>query len=507
MLPREYSVITLGRTAVSGVPHVYLDLARGKLDCGSIPNGAILVHAAAEVRRAASDGGHAARFHRVNVKGTARLIEALRPKRLAHIVLLSTTDVYAESDERIREDSTLDPATPYAKSKLEAERLVERAGVPVSILRLGNIYGPGEDAFQKLIPVAIRAALAGEAITIYGSGSARRDFVFVEDVARAVKIVIEKRLAGVFNIVSGRAVSVMDVVGLINTITGNSAGVNRVAGSETGERDRIFAPSLLRKFGWSAKTPLRSGLKREIEAVLESRPVVAIDLDGTLLDYWTRCYRLYAEYFGARAVSFAGYRRAKRSGCSEREIAQRHVADVDAYLAWKAAGIESWDLLASDRLAEGSLDLLRALHREFRVVLLTARRRPRLLRRQLERLSILPYFERVIATEDKAGALRQISASWYIADTEVDIAAAKAAGVRIAAAAWGLRSAGLLRKYGPDAIRPRLEFRRILGVCRSTITAAASAEKNSSSWCLKERMPRARPATASNSSSSYRDSP
>jgi phosphoglycolate phosphatase-like HAD superfamily hydrolase len=340
------------------------------------------------------------------------------------------------------------------------------------VARFGSIYGPGEEAFGKLIPTAIRAAISREPIPVIGEGAALRDVLFVDDATRAVRIMLARKATGIYNVLSGNPVSVMQVVTAINSLTRNPAGVRYVDRSAT-ESNRVFAPSNLRTFNWAPKTPLPVGLKREIVASLKQRPIVAVDLDGTLLDHWTRMYRPYRDYLAARRIiplTLAAYKRQKRGGRSEAALATAALAkgEVAGYLAWKRKHIEDWSLLCTDTLNHESLTLLGTLNRRFRVVLVTSRHSPRLLKRQLQRLSIQEQFFKVIAVggedsptakADVLKALQQESEEpiWYIADSEEDVSAARRAGVRVAVVSWGLRGAAFLRKQKPDRLIRRAD--------------------------------------------------
>jgi nucleoside-diphosphate-sugar epimerase/phosphoglycolate phosphatase-like HAD superfamily hydrolase len=431
-LAERYRVITLGRQGLDGFEHIAFDLRKTRrLPVAEIPPGAILVHAAAEVRRSQGDDTDPARFHRINVEGTERLLRAITPCAVSYVLYLSTTDVS-------------EPSTAYAQSKLAAEDLVRQFCRGAGIARLGSIYGPGEDAFGKLVPAAIRAAVAQQSVTAYGN--ARIDLLFVDDAARALVTMVSHRAAGLFDVVSGEPVRVMHVIETINSLAGNPAPVKRV---DAATCDRVFAPSALTAFGWKPSTPLPVGLRREIAAVRKRLPLVAIDLDGTLLDHWQRMYGLYRAYLtarGLRPLSFAAYRQQKRAGKSEAEIA----GTLPGYLEWKRARIEEWQWLSSDTLHVHGQALLQQLAPRAHLVLVTSRQRPRLVRRQLRALGILDCFTRIICVpgedpEAKTAAFRKLQPLWYIGDTEADIAAARRAGVRPAVVPWGLRSVAFLK--------------------------------------------------------------
>ena len=141
-------------------------------------------------------------FLHTNVTGTFTLLEATRnylqagkvpEKGLFRFVHLSTDEVHGSlepSDPPFRETSTFAPNSPYAASKAAADHLCRAYfrtyGVPTVVLRPSNNYGPYQFP-EKLIPLAILRALGGEKIPVYGDGKQVRDWLHVEDTARAVE--------------------------------------------------------------------------------------------------------------------------------------------------------------------------------------------------------------------------------------------------------------------------------------------------------------------------------
>jgi UDP-glucose 4-epimerase len=139
---------------------------------------------------------------------------------------VSTVDVYGPPQFLpLNEEHPTRPASFYGASKLAAEMLLrvfgERAAVPVTVLRLAQVYGPG-DTSRKAIPNFIRSALRGDAIVIQGDGSDERDYVFVDDVVIAIELALTRHASGTFNIAGGHACSIRDVVTAIARLTGNT---------------------------------------------------------------------------------------------------------------------------------------------------------------------------------------------------------------------------------------------------------------------------------------------
>ena len=156
----------------------------------------------------------------VNVLGTLRVLEAARRARVRKLVCSSSAAIFGELKHLpIREDHPCEPDTPYGVSKLAEEKhclayakLYELEAV---CLRYFNVYGLNQryDAYGNVIPIFARRMLRGETLTIYDDGEQTRDFVNVDDVARANILAAQAQgVSGVFNIGSGTALTVNELV-------------------------------------------------------------------------------------------------------------------------------------------------------------------------------------------------------------------------------------------------------------------------------------------------------
>jgi UDP-glucose 4-epimerase len=227
-----------------------------------------VIHAAALTKKSNPDATPPELYQAVNVDGTRALLAWLDAQPLAHLLYVSTCDVYGAPAGETSEATTPAPADPYAASKLTGEEVAreyaERRGIPWAVARLGNVYGPGEGAYGKLIPVVIGQALAGQPIRLHGAGATRRDCIYVGDVARALTWIAERRLAGVFNVVFGEADSLATIAKTVVRLAGSSSEIQFDASKPDGP-DRTFAPSRLVETGWRPQVALADGLATEIE--------------------------------------------------------------------------------------------------------------------------------------------------------------------------------------------------------------------------------------------------
>lgn len=163
----------------------------------------------------------------VNVDGTLNLLLAARDAGVQKFVLASSAAVYGDSPTLPkRENMTPEPLSPYAVSKLAGEHYCQTFtrsfGMDTISLRYFNVYGPRQDpnsAYAAAIPKFITRLLAQEPISIFGDGLQSRDFVFVEDVARANLLALDAPNAAgkVFNIATNRRVTLMELTSLLGS--------------------------------------------------------------------------------------------------------------------------------------------------------------------------------------------------------------------------------------------------------------------------------------------------
>jgi UDP-glucose 4-epimerase len=161
----------------------------------------------------------------VNVLGTIRLLEAAREEG-TRIVFASTGGaIYGECRRPARETAPRTPLAPYGTSKLAGEEYLKTYnrlyGTEHTALRYGNVYGPRQDPHGEagVVAIFLGRLARGEAPHIYGDGRQQRDYVFALDVARAT-LAAAGRPSGVFNVGTGAATSVLDLLQACLRVTG-----------------------------------------------------------------------------------------------------------------------------------------------------------------------------------------------------------------------------------------------------------------------------------------------
>jgi len=210
-------------------------------------------------------------FVATNVKGTQTLLDAARETDLDRFVQISTDEVYGQTlDGQSTETDPLDPRNPYAATKAGADHLARSYyttyGLPVSITRSSNNYGPRQHE-EKLIPKLIRRAANGESLPLYGDGSNVREWTYVIDNCRAVMEVFESGAPGeIYNIGSGEEHSNLAVAERIVGALDASEDLIQFVKDRPGHDQRYaLDTSKLSDLGWEPRWSFEEGLAETIE--------------------------------------------------------------------------------------------------------------------------------------------------------------------------------------------------------------------------------------------------
>jgi len=208
---------------------------------------------------------------RANALTVLRALEAARGAGGTRVLVVSTQRVYAPAAMPLREDSPLDPADPYALAKRTAEEwaLLYRAqyGVPAIVVRLFSSYGPGQLARSPLsgvIAIFVARALAGQPLVVHGPG--RRDFVYVSDAARGLRLALEHAdlHAGPYNLGSGVGTGLWELAELVRREVGSNVPIQARSGGEALDRvadlERASAD-----LGYRPRVMLAEGLRAYVE--------------------------------------------------------------------------------------------------------------------------------------------------------------------------------------------------------------------------------------------------
>lgn len=253
-----------------------------------------VIHLAAETHVDRSIDGPAD-FINTNIVGTYGLLEAALVhwrRRTARsegfrFLHVSTDEVYGalSEDGRFTEDSRYDPRSPYSASKAASDHLVRAwhhtFGLPILLTNCSNNYGPHQFP-EKLIPMMIIKGLAGELMPVYGRGLNVRDWLFVDDHARALTAVIEQGQIGETYLIGGNAeLRNIDVVNgicdamdvLVPRQGGYRTLISFVADRPGHDfRYAIDFSKLKSELGWSPQHSFEQGLRSTVRWYIENRP-------------------------------------------------------------------------------------------------------------------------------------------------------------------------------------------------------------------------------------------
>ncbi len=257
-----------------------------------------IMHLAAESHVDRSIDGPSA-FIQTNIVGTYALLEATRgywqgladeAKQAFRFHHISTDEVYGDLhgvDDLFTETTPYAPSSPYSASKAASDHLVRAwqrtYNLPVLITNCSNNYGPYHFP-EKLIPLVILNALEGKPLPVYGNGAQIRDWLFVEDHARALlKVVTEGKVGETYNIGGHNEQQNIDVVRSICALLeelapGKPAGVERYEQLITFVKDRpghdlryaIDASKIERELGWIPEETFASGLRKTVQWYLNN---------------------------------------------------------------------------------------------------------------------------------------------------------------------------------------------------------------------------------------------
>lgn len=203
-----------------------------------------------------------------------RLLTALAaapsPERRHFVFFSSGGTVYGNAPGRPSVES--DPCAPigrYGKAKREAEAMIERFardhGLPCTILRIANPYGypVPKSRVQGLIPHALRCATEGQPLTLWGDGSARKDFLYYTDFLAGLATVLQQRVTGTFNLCAGESHDLREVLSLVEQQTGAKIDLRLSPAPAWDVHDSRLDPTrFAHATGWRPLVPLAEGVRR-----------------------------------------------------------------------------------------------------------------------------------------------------------------------------------------------------------------------------------------------------
>ena len=256
-----------------------------------------VLHLAAEthVDRSLED---ATPFLRTNVLGTQVMIEAARRHGVKRFVHISTDEVYgsAPPEASFDESAAIRPSSPYAASKAGADLLVlsyvHTYGVPAIVLRCTNNYGPYQFP-EKLIPLMIANAMEDAPLPVYGDGLQARDWIHVEDYARAILAALRQGRPGeVYNVSAGRPRTNLEVIRTLLGLLVKPESLIAFVKDRPGH-DRRYALSSAKfreELGWQPRRSFEEGLAETVEWNRKNTAWIERCRSGAYRSYYERHY-------------------------------------------------------------------------------------------------------------------------------------------------------------------------------------------------------------------------
>ena len=217
-------------------------------------------------------------FLETNYMGTAALLDASLEYEVKRFHQISTDEVYGdlplESGEKFTETTPSAPHSPYSASKAAADMLAlayyNTYGLNVTVSRCSNNYGERQYP-EKLIPLAVKKAVSGENIPIYGDGKNVRDWIYVKDHCKAVEMILENGRAGeIYNIGADNELSNLEliekVIGTLEKLGVKDVGTEFVPDRKGHDRRyAVSAEKIRRELGFKAETDFDKKLPETVK--------------------------------------------------------------------------------------------------------------------------------------------------------------------------------------------------------------------------------------------------
>ena len=211
-----------------------------------------------------------------NVIGTLNYLEAARHNDVKRFIFASSGAPIGECEPPIHEEIAPHPVSPYGASKLAGEgycsAYYQTYGLDTLALRFGNVYGPLSNNKNSVVAKFIKRALEGKPLEIFGDGTQTRDFIYIDDLVRAIRLAVNSNNAGgeTFQIATNAETTIRELIEKLTPVLKGSgfrdAEVHYVA-SRPGDVRRNFSDTSKAKriLGWKSKTELKDGLRKTIQ--------------------------------------------------------------------------------------------------------------------------------------------------------------------------------------------------------------------------------------------------
>jgi len=216
---------------------------------------------------------HSWRFFETNAMALARLAEALMARDyLERFIHIGTSELYGSVDFPAKEDTPIQPSSPYAASKAAFDMYLisvhKALKFPMNIIRPSNAYCPGQ-LLHRVIPKAVICGLTGRKLPLHGGGRAEKSYIHARDLARAIYLVAQKAPLGpVYNAGPLKPISIRALVETVARVMGiRFEELCEVTGDRLGQDARYWLDSsaIKRDVGWEPEIGLEEGIREMVE--------------------------------------------------------------------------------------------------------------------------------------------------------------------------------------------------------------------------------------------------
>ncbi len=237
-------------------------------------------------------------FFRTNVIGTNVLLEAAKRFKVEKFLQVSTDEVYGSLGDTglFTEQTPISPNSPYSSSKASADLMAmsfyHTYGLPVVITRCSNNYGPLQFP-EKLIPLMIINALNDKKLPVYGDGMNVRDWIYVIDHNKAIRLVLEKgRVGEVYNVGASNELPNIEIVKLILKHLGKSENLIEYVKDRPGHDRRyaIDSSKIQSELGWAPEFKFEEAIVKTIDWYLENQEWWKRIISGDYQKYYEQLY-------------------------------------------------------------------------------------------------------------------------------------------------------------------------------------------------------------------------
>ena len=240
-------------------------------------------------------------FLETNIMCTAVLMDVCRKKGIQRFHQVSTDEVYGDlpldrPDLFFTETTPINTSSPYSTSKASADLLVHAYyrtyGLPVSISRCSNNYGPYQFP-EKLIPLMIANALNDKPLPVYGAGENVRDWLYVDDHCKAIDLIIHKgKVGGIYNVGGHNEMKNIDIVKLIcQALDKTESLITHVTDRKGHDMRYAIDPTKIHnELGWLPETKFADGIKKTIKWYLDNKSWWENIISGEYQKYYEKMY-------------------------------------------------------------------------------------------------------------------------------------------------------------------------------------------------------------------------